>query len=120
MKTFWNLQFVLVLIAISLAFGFGVQPKYEGPDEVELSLLEPAVVPDPVDGRLTSSVTITRKMVKLNRGKERICAFRVTSCLAYIPSAFCPSLKWATGPPTVMSRFRLTASSPLSTSPSTV
>ncbi|EFX81628.1 hypothetical protein DAPPUDRAFT_317254 [Daphnia pulex] len=50
MKTFWNLQFVLVLIAISSAFGFGVQPKYEGPDEVELSLLEPAVVPDPVDG----------------------------------------------------------------------
>lgn len=50
MKTFWNLQFVLVLIAISSAFGFGFQPKYEGPDEVELSLLEPAVVPDPVDG----------------------------------------------------------------------
>jgi len=50
MKTYWNLRFVLVLIAISPAFGFGIQSKYEGPDEVELSLLEPAIVPDPVDG----------------------------------------------------------------------
>jgi aminopeptidase N len=41
-----------------LAFGFGVQPKYEGPDEVELSLLEPAVVPDPVDGFFSLCINI--------------------------------------------------------------
>ena len=50
MKTSRNLQFLLVLIVVSSAFGFGIQSNYEGPDQVELSLLEPAIVPDPVDG----------------------------------------------------------------------
>jgi aminopeptidase N len=49
MKT-WNLAFVLGLTAVSLSFGCYAQSKYEGPDAVELSLLEPAIVPDPVDG----------------------------------------------------------------------
>lgn len=41
-----SLLFVL-LVAVCAAYDNG---QYDGPDEVELRLLEPAVVPDPVDG----------------------------------------------------------------------
>jgi aminopeptidase N len=44
-----NLLPFLVLIAVTSAFG-NIQTQFDGPDEVELRLLEPAVVPDPVDG----------------------------------------------------------------------
>ncbi|XP_046631005.1 aminopeptidase N-like [Daphnia pulicaria] len=44
-----NLLPFLVLIAVASAFG-NIQTQFDGPDEVELRLLEPAVVPDPVDG----------------------------------------------------------------------
>lgn len=45
-----NLRLLLALTGIGLAFGFGIQSNDYGLDPVELSLLEPAIVPDPVDG----------------------------------------------------------------------
>ncbi|KAI9551913.1 hypothetical protein GHT06_022250 [Daphnia sinensis] len=50
MAAIWNLRLFFSLIIIGLAFGFDVQSNANGLDPDELSLLEPAIVPDPVDG----------------------------------------------------------------------
>ena len=45
------LPLLLVLLAAASAFGNNsIQSQYDGPDEVELRLFDPMVVPDPVDG----------------------------------------------------------------------
>jgi aminopeptidase N len=45
------LPFLVLFVVASAVQAFSnVQTQYDGPDEIELRLLEPAVVPDPVDG----------------------------------------------------------------------
>ena len=122
------LPFLVLFVVASAVQAFSnVQTQYDGPDEIELSLLEPAVVPDPVDGVSRWWYTPSQKAhIYRHKYPKNIQAqprqgedLRLSGdvYLAYIMFAFCLSSRLVTGQPTDMLKSSSTASDQPSTFP---